>query len=318
MGDEYFSIEIDTFCEENGIKLERTSPFTPQQNGLAEHKNGTLVEMVNCMLNLSRLPTNLWGKALLTICHIHNWIISRVIPTRPYELWKGRKPNMNYFRTPDPKRSKLGAHTIKSMFGRYAKNSKAYKLLHKESGVIVESRDVEFFKDKSAKISDGTLDTNLLGNSRENSKTPQRVNEPRRSTRTRKEKSIGDDLCSYLVEETHKKVPREVILSMNAMSSRDASLWKEAINDEIDSVMGNGTWVLADLPKGTRPIGSKRIFKRKRNLDGSISAFKVRLVAKGYRQKEGVDYLDTYARVARIGSIRTLIEISTLKGLYIH
>ncbi|KAJ9542943.1 LOW QUALITY PROTEIN: hypothetical protein OSB04_029449 [Centaurea solstitialis] len=98
MGDEYFSIEIDTFCEENGIKLERTSPFTPQQNGLAEHKNGTLVEMVNCMLNLSRMPTNLWGKALLTICHIHNWIISRVIPTRPYELWKGRKPNLNYFR----------------------------------------------------------------------------------------------------------------------------------------------------------------------------------------------------------------------------
>ncbi|KAJ9542942.1 hypothetical protein OSB04_029448 [Centaurea solstitialis] len=99
------------------------------------------------------------------------------------------------------------------------------------------------------------------------------------------------------------------------MSSRDASLWKEAINDEMDSVMGNGTWVLADLPKGTRPIGSKRIFKRKRNLDGSISAFKVRFVAKGYRQKEGVDYLDTYAQVARIGSIRTLIEISTLKEL---
>ena len=97
-GGDNFSHEFDTFCKENGIKHERTSPFTPQQNGLAERKNRTLVEMVNCMLNQSGLPTNLWGEALLTACHIHNRITSRVIPTSPYELWKGRKPNLNYFR----------------------------------------------------------------------------------------------------------------------------------------------------------------------------------------------------------------------------
>ncbi|KAJ9547390.1 hypothetical protein OSB04_019933 [Centaurea solstitialis] len=295
-GGEYFSREFDTFCEENGIKHERTSPFTPQQNGLAK-----------------RLPTNLWGEALLTACQIHNRITSRMIPTNPYELWKGRKPNLDYikvwgciayYRTPDPKRSKLGARAIKSIFIGYAHNSPAYRLLDKDSGVIVESRDVDFFEDKfseDAENLDRTLDTSLPGTSRENSKTPQR---------------------------DHKKVTREVILSISiddepktfkeAMSSRDASLWKEAINDEMDSIMGNGTWVLAELPKGIRPIGSKWIFKRKRNPDGSSSAFKARLVAKGYKQKEGVDYFDTYAPVARISSIRTLIAISALKGLYIH
>jgi hypothetical protein len=102
------------------------------------------------------------------------------------------------------------------------------------------------------------------------------------------------------------------------MSSRDAPLWKEAINDEMDSIMGNGTWELADLPKGKKPIGSKWIFKRKYYPDGSISAYKARLVAKGFRQREGIDYFDTYAPVARISSIRTLIAISALKGLYIH
>ncbi|GKC16783.1 retrovirus-related pol polyprotein from transposon TNT 1-94 [Tanacetum coccineum] len=54
-GGEYFTREFDTLCEENGIKHERTSPYTPQQNGLAERKNQTLIEMVNCMLNQSGL-----------------------------------------------------------------------------------------------------------------------------------------------------------------------------------------------------------------------------------------------------------------------
>ena len=85
---------------------------------------------------------------------------------------------------------------------------------------------------------------------------------------------------------------REVIFSINldddpktfteAMSSRDAPLWKEAVNDEMDSILGNGTWELADLPKGRRPIGSKWIFKKKYHPDGSISAYKARLVAKGF------------------------------------
>ncbi|KAI3734277.1 hypothetical protein L6452_13742 [Arctium lappa] len=181
---------------------------------------------------------------------------------------------------------------------------------------------------KDAENSDRTLAPNLPSTSCDSSKTSNKVDEPRRSTRVRKEKSLGDDFFSYLVEGTQKKVTKEVILSINieddpktykeAMSSRDAPLWKEAINDEMDSIMGNGTWELADLPKGAKPIGSKWVFKRKLHPGGSISAFKARLVAKGYRQKEGIDYFDTYAPVARISSIRTLIAISAIKGLYIH
>ncbi|KAJ9561599.1 hypothetical protein OSB04_006759 [Centaurea solstitialis] len=336
-GGEYFSREFDAFCEENGIKHERTSPFTPQQNGLAERKNRTLVEMVNCMLNQSGLPTNLWGEALLTACHIHNRITSRVIPTSPYELWKGRKPEIDYmkvwgcvayYRTPDPKRSKLGDRAMKSIFVGYAMNSVAYRFLDNESGVIVESRDADFFEDKFLKDSETTNPISIPSTSRDVPEPSRYIEEPRRSTRTRKEKSIGDDFVSYLVEGSQKKVTREVIFTIDfeddpkifskAMSSRDAHLWKEAINDEMDSILGNGTWELDNLPKGKIPIGSKWIFKKKYHPDGSISAYKARLVAKGYRQREGIDYFDTYAPVARISSIRTLIAISALKGLYIH
>nr|KAJ0204663.1 hypothetical protein LSAT_V11C500280120 [Lactuca sativa] len=264
-------------------------------------------------------------------------ITSRVIPTSPYELWKGRKPNLDYlkvwgyvayYRTPDPKRTKLGARANKSIFIGYAQNSKAYRLLDIDSGVVVESRDVEFFEDKFSKDEENSSHTTPTSTSREILPPPPIVEEPRRSTRARIEKTFGDDFYSYLVEGTQNKVTREVIFSINldddpktfteSMMSRDAPLWKEAINDEMDSIMGNGTWELADLPKGRRPIGSKWIFKKKYHPDGSISAYKARLVAKCYRQREGIDYFDTYAPVARISSIRTLIAISALKGLYIQ
>ena len=304
---------------------------------MAERKNRTLVEMVNCMLNQSGLPNNLWGEALLTACYVHNRITSRVIPTSPYELWKGRKPNLEhlrvwgcvaYYQTPDPKRSKLGARAMKGIFIGYAQNSKAYRILDSESGTVVESIQVEFFEEKFTGDDVNTNPIRAPSASRENVTSPRVTDEPRRSTRARKEKNLGDDFFSYLVEGTQKKVTREVIFAVKmddvpktygeAISSRDAPLWKEAINDEMDSIMGNKVWELADLPKGKKPIGSKWLFKKKYHPDGSISAYKARLVAKGYRQREGIDYFDTYAPVARISSIRTLLAISALKGLYVH
>ena len=103
-----------------------------------------------------------------------------------------------------------------------------------------------------------------------------------------------------------------------AMLSRDVAFWKEAINDEMDSLLFNNTWIIVDLPPGSKAIGCKWVFRRKYNTDGSIQTFKARLVAKGYRQKEGIDYFDTYAPVARITSIRVLLALSSIYNLYVH
>ena len=102
------------------------------------------------------------------------------------------------------------------------------------------------------------------------------------------------------------------------MKSNDSAFWKEAVNDDMDSIMRNKTWKLVDLPPRSKPIGCKWIFKKKMKVDGTIDKFKARLVVKGFIQKEGIDYFDTYAHVARISTIRVLIALDYIYKLQIH
>ncbi|GJY52476.1 zinc finger, CCHC-type containing protein, partial [Tanacetum coccineum] len=88
---------------------------------------------------------------------------------------------------------------------------------------------------------------------------------------------------------------------------------KKAINDEMDFIMGNNTWVLADVPPGC-----KWIFKRKLNVDQTIEKFKARIVIQGFRQKSGIDYFDTYTPVVHISTIRLLIALASIHSLIIH
>ncbi|WKA10744.1 hypothetical protein VitviT2T_028301 [Vitis vinifera] len=102
------------------------------------------------------------------------------------------------------------------------------------------------------------------------------------------------------------------------MASRNVAFWKEAINDEMDSIMSNQTWELVDLPPGSKPIGCKWVFRRKYHTDGMIQTFKARLVAKGFKQRECIDYFDTYAPVARTTSIRILFALASIHNLFVH
>ncbi|GJS93947.1 zinc finger, CCHC-type containing protein [Tanacetum coccineum] len=157
---------------------------------------------------------------------------------------------------------------------------------------------------------------------------PSETPEPRRGKRARKAKSYGSDFQLYLVEGSRDQVGSQYSYCYSieedprtyneAMQSRDAAFWKEAIDDEIGSIMENNTWVLSDLPPGCKPLGCKWIFKRKMKVDGTIDKFKARLVIQGFRQKEGIDYFDTYAPVARITTIRLLLALAAIHNLVIH
>nr|GEZ73666.1 zinc finger, CCHC-type [Tanacetum cinerariifolium] len=102
------------------------------------------------------------------------------------------------------------------------------------------------------------------------------------------------------------------------MKSQDVAFWKEAINDDIYSIIGNNNWMLADLPSGFKPLGCKWIFKRKLKVDGTVEKFKATLVIQCFKQNSRIDYFDTYTLVACISTIRLLIAMTSIHNLIIH
>ena len=103
-----------------------------------------------------------------------------------------------------------------------------------------------------------------------------------------------------------------------ALSSPASDKWKNAMEEEMESMKVNNVWTLVDLPKGRKAIGNKWVLKLKRKADGSVERYKARLVAKGYTQQEGIDYEETFSPVVRFTSIRLLLSIVANLDLELH
>jgi len=124
-GREYLSDMFKGYYEEKGISRYLTIPYTPQQNGVAERKNHTLLDMVRSMMAQANLPISFWSDLLLTATYILNRVRSKSISTTPYELWNGRKPRLDYLRpwgsagyvhNPTHKHGKLSPRATKMVF----------------------------------------------------------------------------------------------------------------------------------------------------------------------------------------------------------
>ena len=135
--------------------------------------------------------------------------------------------------------------------------------------------------------------------------------ELRRSKRDRVEKDFDPDYYVFNVDENPLTLKEDLL-------SPDCVFWKEAMNDEIDSLISNKTWKLVDIPPSCKTIGCKWVLRKKLKPDGTIDKFKARLVAKGFKQKIDVDFFDTFSPVTRITSIRLLIAVAAIYDLKIH
>ncbi|XP_062104243.1 uncharacterized protein LOC133815415 [Humulus lupulus] len=153
-GGEFDNDALELFCDEHGFNHNFSAPRTPQQNGVVERKNRTIQEMARSMLNEISLPKYFWAEAVNTSCYILNRVFIRPNMNKtPYELWKGRKPNIGYFRVFGCKcyilntKDNLGKFDAKSdvgIFIGYSTHSKAYRIYNKRTNVVEESIHVAF------------------------------------------------------------------------------------------------------------------------------------------------------------------------------
>ncbi|CAM8953513.1 unnamed protein product [Rhodiola kirilowii] len=104
--------------------------------------------------------------------------------------------------------------------------------------------------------------------------------------------------------------------SFNQASKDDK--WLEAMHKEITALETNNTWILTELPKGKTLVDCKWIYKIKYLSDGSVERFKVRLVARGFTQVEGLDYHDTFAPVAKMTTVRCLLALAVARQWPLH
>lgn len=157
-GREYINKEFDNFLKDHGIVHETTVCYTPQQNGVSERANRTLVEMARCMLENSKLPGSLWAEAINTSVYVKNRSPTKVLGiVTPYERWTGKKPCVSYFKifgckavvlNKKPGRSKLAPKGDIYSFVGYQSTTKGYRLFNTKTKKLIVSRDVNFFENE--------------------------------------------------------------------------------------------------------------------------------------------------------------------------
>ena len=103
-----------------------------------------------------------------------------------------------------------------------------------------------------------------------------------------------------------------------ALNSSEKNEWRQAMEEEVKSMQKNDVWKLVEPPQDRQVIGSKWVFKRKIDSDGSVERYKARLVAQGFTQKPGLDYDETFCPVVRFESLRTLAAMAVQDGLILH
>lgn len=178
-GKEYINREFDDFLNKNGIQRRLTVTHTPEQNGVAERKNRTLVEMAKCLLIQSELSPSFWEEAINTANYIRNRCPTSSLGGKtPFERWTGKPPDVGYFQEfgcrvysliREPNKEKFGSRSRKGIFVGYAENSKAFRIWIPDEHRIDISRDVEFFSasNVSVQVHNGPKDESILEDRRE-------------------------------------------------------------------------------------------------------------------------------------------------------
>ena len=289
-----------------GVRHELTVPKTPQQNGVAERLNRTLVEAVRSMLIDTNLPHKFWAEALSTAVYLKNRSPTKAVKDMtPFEAWKNTKPKVGHLRVfgceafAHIPKDKLDAKARKCIFLGYGEETKGYRLYDTTRGRVFFSRDTRFneIKEKVQKLTkpdtEFLVELDLSYDSETSSKDTEDVQEdlPTDSTaeptlrRSGRERRPPD---YYGVEaNTVGELQNEPASFDDVLQSSKRDKWMNAMEQEMKSLKENEVWEMVELPKDRKTVGSKWVYKLKSGPDGSIERYKATLVAQGFSQKYG-------------------------------
>jgi transposase InsO family protein len=167
-GTEFKNSQIEGFLEEEGIKHEFSSPYTPQQNSVVERKNRNLLDMVRTMLDEYKTPDQFWVEAINTACYsINRLYLHRILKKTSYELLTSKKPNVSYFRVfgsncfiliKSGRNSKFAPKAVEGFLLVYDSNTRAYRVFNKSTRLFEISYDIVFDETNDSQVEQVDLD----------------------------------------------------------------------------------------------------------------------------------------------------------------
>ncbi|GJX28794.1 retrovirus-related pol polyprotein from transposon TNT 1-94 [Tanacetum coccineum] len=328
-------VQFGEFCNANGITHNFSAPRTPQSNGVVERKNRTLQEMSRTMLNEQSLPQKFWCNAVDTSTYILNRILIRAILGKtPYEILRGRKPTLDYFKVFGSRcfilntkdyLTKFDPKSYEGIFLGYSQTSKAYIVLNKQTIKIKESLNVTFDEtpppSKTSPLVDDDLDEEEAIRTTEKKNLEKDIEddsieiEEIVNVKESKDHPLGNVIGNLNQRTLRSQAQNQsnffcfisIIEPKNVNEALGDESWIVAMQEELNQLIANDVWELVQQPKNMTIIGTKWVFRNKLDENGVVSRNKAKLVAQGYNQQKGIDYNETYAPVARLESIRILL-----------